>query len=67
MFYETMINYMEDNHAKHCWMSAEEWSSTTGVKFSPQRLTAMYKKGLVNRRKDFHYYGDRNYRYEPIR
>lgn len=66
-FYNAMIKYMEENGARRCWMSADEWTANTDLKFTPQRLTAMFKKGLVNRQKDFHYYGDNNYRYEPVR
>ena len=59
-----MVEYKEYNGAKQAWYSAEEWSEELEMEITPQRLTSMYKAGLVERWKDRRYFGDNNYRYD---
>ena len=48
------------------WMSADEWGEQLDMTITPQRMTAMYKAGLVERCQDKAYYGDNKYRYNVI-
>lgn len=61
-YYDVMVKYMEENCAKRCYMDYKGWSVNTGVKFTAQRLSAMYKNGMVDRYKD-----GGCYCYQPIR
>ena len=64
--YKQMKNYMIENKCKQCWFTCDEWGSELGITLTPQRMTAMYKAGLVDRKKDKHYFGDNKYRYDII-
>ena len=64
--YEKMTAYMSSNRAKHAWMTADEWTTELGIVITPQRMTSMYKAGLIDKVQDKQYYGDSRYRYEPI-
>ena len=61
---DKMADFKEYNGAKQAWFTAKEWSEELGMELTPQRLTAMYKAGLVERARDRKYYGDNNYRYD---
>lgn len=65
--YKKMIDFMNSNRAKHAWMTANEWTAQLDIVITPQRMTAMYKSGLIDRVQDKQYYGDTKYRYEPIK
>lgn len=68
----TIRNKMNDFKAYHClgqkkaWLTANEWSVELDMAITPQRLTAMYKAGIVERKKNKEYYGDNKYRYNVI-
>lgn len=64
--YKKMVDYMSSNRAKRAWMTADEWTTELGMVITPQRMTAMYKAGLIDKVQDKQYYGDSKYRYEPI-
>ena len=73
-FYNAMVDYCEKEMDMTKEMmrktldryTADEWSHYTGLKFSPQRLAAMAKKGMVKKAQDKRYYGDNLCRYFPI-
>lgn len=49
------------------YFTADEWSFNLGMKITPQRLTAMTKKGIVEKRQDKAFYGDSRVRYRPVK
>ena len=59
-----MLEFKEYNRAKQARFTAKEWSNLLEMEITPQRLTSMYKAGLVERWKDRSYFGDNNYRYD---
>ena len=61
---DKMVDFKEYNGAKQAWFTAKEWSRLLEMEITPQRLTAMYKAGLVERWRDRRYFGDNNYRYD---
>lgn len=61
---DKMVEYKEYNRAKQAWFTAKEWSGLLEMEITPQRLTSMYKAGLVERARNKEYYGDNNYRYD---
>ena len=42
----------------------EGWAQVLELPITAQRMASMYRQGLVERHKDFHYYGDDRYRYK---
>ena len=59
-----MVDWLNENGGKVAFFSADEWAHTLGMKITPQRLTSMYREGLVVRKRDKAIYGDNNYRYD---
>lgn len=51
-YYDAMVKWMEKNNCKRGHTDYKGWSDRTGLKISAQRLSAMYKKGMVDRYKD---------------
>ena len=73
-YYNAMVDYCEKemDMTKEImrkvidYFTADEWSHYTGLKFSPQRLSAMAKKGMVKKVRNKQYYKDNLCRYFPI-
>lgn len=73
-YYNAMVDYYEkelcftkeDMRKVLDRFTADEWSYYTGLKFTPQRLSAMAKKGMVKKAQNKKYYGDNLCRYFPI-
>lgn len=65
--FKLMLKWMEKNKAKATWFTADEWANELEMQITPQRLTSMVKSGLLERCRDRRYYGDNNYRYNPIK
>lgn len=62
--YKKMVEYKEYNGAKKACFTAKEWGEELKMNITSQRLTSMYKAGLVDRWKDYRYFKDNNYRYD---
>ena len=49
--------------SKKAAFSFDELAEQLNLPITAQRMTAMYKAGMVDRFKNFHYYGDDKFRY----